>query len=161
LNNCFLKTGPDHSRNDQFPFQWTSLGNQLDFPFATTWFIGRTLFIGDFPVGAILRAGNAGPAAGTIEALKRIVKILRQAYPRVQIELRADAGFSEPDIYEYCERNKIKYLIGLPGNSRLTAKTEHIAGIAKQKFRDEYLKEEPEGCASDRTRGGSLSMKVV
>lgn len=110
-----------------------------------TCFYPLFVFIDDFPVGAILRAGNAGPAEGTVEAIKRIVKILRQAFPRVLIELRADAGFDEPVIYEYCERSKIKYFIGLPSNQRLTAKTEHIAQAAKQKFRDTFSKETPEG----------------
>ena len=111
----------------------------------TTCFYPLFVFIGDFPVGAILRAGNAGPAEGTIEALKRIVKILRQAFPKVQIELRADAGFDEPDIYEYCERNKIEYLIGLPSNKRLSKEAEHIVGTTKQKFKDTFSKEVPEG----------------
>jgi hypothetical protein len=61
------------------------------------------LFIGEFPVGAILRDGNAGPADGTVLALKRIVKILKQAFPKVRLEVRIDAGFDEPKIYEYCE----------------------------------------------------------
>jgi hypothetical protein len=113
--------------------------------YGMTCFYPLFVFIGDFPVGAILRAGNAGPAEGTIEAIKRIVKILRQAFPRVLIELRADAGFDEPEIYEYCERSKIKYYIGLPSNQRLSSKTGHIAEITKQKFRDTYSKETPEG----------------
>jgi hypothetical protein len=113
--------------------------------YGMTCFYPLFVFIDDFPVGAILRAGNAGPAEGTIEAIKRIVKILRQAFPKVLIELRADAGFDEPDIYEYCERSKIKYYIGLPSNQRLAAKTGHIAERAKQKFRDTYSKETPEG----------------
>jgi hypothetical protein len=112
--------------------------------YGMTCFYPLFLFIGNFPVGAILRPGNAGPAMGTIDALKRVVKILRQAFPQVLVELRADAGFADPQIYEYCERNKIIYYIGLPSNSRLAAKTEHIAGIVKQKFRDNYSKEIPE-----------------
>lgn len=108
-------------------------------------FIPLFVFVGTFPVGAILRSGKAGPAEGTVEALKRIVKILRKFYPKTRIELRADAGFDEPVIYEYCEKNRIKYIIGLPSNRRLAKKSEHLIGITKRKFQDEYGKEKPEG----------------
>jgi Transposase DDE domain group 1 len=112
--------------------------------YGTSCFYPLFLFIGDFPIGAILRAGIAGPAEGTVEALKRVVKILREAFPKVQLELRADAGFDEPDIYEYCERNKITYYIGFPSNSRLTSKAEYLVAVTKQKFRDDFSKEGPE-----------------
>jgi hypothetical protein len=112
--------------------------------YGMTCFYPLFLFIDDFPVSAILRAGNAGPAEGTIEALKRVVKILRLAYPKVALELRADAGFAVPEIYEYCERNKIEYFIGLPSNSRLAAQTEHITDIVRRKFEDNYSKDIPE-----------------
>jgi hypothetical protein len=119
--------------------QYTATSNFLSFFhgfYDTTCFYPLFLFIGDFPVGAILRAGNAGAAAGTIDAFKRIVKILKKAFPRVAVELRADAGFSEPEIYEYCERNKITYYIGPPANRRLSALTGAMVGIAKRKFED-------------------------
>ncbi len=110
----------------------------------TTCFYPLFLFIGDFPVGAILRAGNAGSAEGTIEALKRIVKILRQAFPKILIDLRADAGFAVPEIYEYCERNGIEYYIGLPSNSRLAAQTAYIAAEAKKVFAEELANRQAE-----------------
>lgn len=109
--------------------------------YGTTCFYPLFLFIGEFPVGAILRAGNAGPAAGTIPALKRIVKILRKAFPKTFLEVRCDAGFDEPDIYEYCERSKITYYIGLPGNSRLKEKADYLEGIAKEQYMQENLQE--------------------
>jgi hypothetical protein len=97
-----------------------------------------------FPLAAILRSGKAGPAEGTVEALKRIVKILRKEYPQIKIELRADAGFDEPDIYEYCEKNKIIYFIGLPSNARVAKKAEYVAAVAKRRFTDLYGDVKPE-----------------
>jgi hypothetical protein len=41
----------------------------------------------------------------------------------VAIELRADAGFAKPEIYAYCEAERITYTIGLGTNARL----EHLA----------------------------------
>ena len=80
------------------------------------------LFVFDdsgFPLAAVLRPGNAGPAAGAVEALKRIVRELRLAWPNVRIELLADAGFAEPELYDFCEDNNIYYAIGLRPNEVL------------------------------------------
>ena len=33
--------------------------------------------------------------------------------------MRADAGFAKPEIYAYCERERIAYTIGLGSNARL------------------------------------------
>ena len=44
---------------------------------------------------------------------------LRARWPRVTIELRADAGFAKPEIYAYCEPERIAYTIGLVPNARL------------------------------------------
>jgi len=112
--------------------------------YQTSCFIPLFVFVGSFPVAAILRSGKAGPAEGTVEVLTRIVRILRKAYPKTRIYLRADAGFDEPAIYEYCERTNITYYIGLPSNSRLEKKSEHLQGMTKRKFLDEFKKEQPE-----------------
>jgi Transposase DDE domain group 1 len=107
-------------------------------------YIPLLIVAGTFPLAAILRSGKAGPAEGTVEALKRIVKILRKENPRIKIELRADAGFDEPDIYEYCERNRITYYIGLPSNARVAKKAAYVVDVAKREFADLYGQVEPQ-----------------
>jgi hypothetical protein len=51
--------------------------------------------------------------------LRRVVRRLRQRWPGVTIELRADAGFAKPEISAYCEREGIASTIGLGANARL------------------------------------------
>lgn len=70
-------------------------------------------------VSAVLRAGTAHASHGMLSILKRIVSRLRREWPLVQIEIRADAGFAVPAIYEYCEAEGIDYTIALITNSRL------------------------------------------
>lgn len=70
-------------------------------------------------VGAILRPGNVHAGRCSAAILKRLVQILRQAFPDTQILLRADGGFALPEMYERCEELGISYLISLPRNSRL------------------------------------------
>jgi hypothetical protein len=72
-------------------------------------------------IAAILRPGNTHASRGALAILKRIVKRLRQEWSSVEIEIRADAGFAVPEVYEYCEQEGIGYTIGLISNARLEA----------------------------------------
>jgi Transposase DDE domain group 1 len=72
-------------------------------------------------ITAILRPGTAHAGHGALAILRRLVARLRARWPHVTIELRADAGFAKPEIYTYCERERIGYTIGLVPNPRLTA----------------------------------------
>lgn len=55
-------------------------------------------------ITALLRCGNAHASGGALSVLKRIVGRLREAWAGVELEIRADAGFAIPEIYEYCEK---------------------------------------------------------
>jgi len=54
-------------------------------------------------ITAILRPGNHGEARIVIPVLRRIVPAFRKAWPGVRIIVRADAGFNDPNIYDWCE----------------------------------------------------------
>jgi hypothetical protein len=71
-------------------------------------------------VTALLRYGNTHASRGALSILKRIVGRLREAWGQgLHIEIRADAGFAVPEIYDYCEKEGIGYTIGLISNPRL------------------------------------------
>ena len=53
--------------------------------------------------------------------LKRLIRALRQRWPGVRIDLRADSGFAIPALYAQCEAEHIVYTIGLVPNRRLEA----------------------------------------
>jgi hypothetical protein len=50
----------------------------------------------------------------------------------LEIELRADAGFAIPEIYDYCEKEGIDYTIGLISNPRLEALAEDLLERAER-----------------------------
>ena len=77
-------------------------------------------------VRAVLRCGNTHASNGTIAILGRIVSRLREAWPSVEIEIRADAGFAVPAFYEYCQREGIDYTTGLITNPRLQTLAEPL-----------------------------------
>ncbi len=77
-------------------------------------------------VAAVLRPGNSHAGHGAVAVLKRVVGRLREAWPGVEVEIRADAGFALPAVYEWCEREGVGYTIGLVSNPRLEGLAEPL-----------------------------------
>ncbi len=95
------------------------------------------LFIFDqsgFPLAALLRSGQAGPAQGGLRMLKQVVGKLREAWPKVVIELRADAGFCVPEFYDFCESNNVTYFIALKTNHALECLSEDLVERTRTKW---------------------------
>jgi len=72
-------------------------------------------------ITAVLRPGTVHASHGVVSLLKRIVRTLRERWPEVAIEVRADSGFAVPALYDWCEDEGVDYTIGLAGNARLLA----------------------------------------
>ncbi len=85
-------------------------------------------------ITVILRPGNTHSSRGAAAILDRIVARLRGAWPEVKLELRADAGFAIPALYEYCEEQGIEYAIGLVTNSRLEALAAGLLSEAQRRY---------------------------
>jgi hypothetical protein len=83
-------------------------------------------------VSAVLRPGNTHASRSALAILKRIVSRLRKEWPSVAIEIRADAGFAVPEIYDYCEKEGIGYTIGLISNPRLEEIAQDLLEQAEQ-----------------------------
>jgi hypothetical protein len=86
----------------------------------------------DHLICAILRPGNAHAGQGSVAVLRRLVDLLRAAWPGVTIEIRADSGFALPALYAYCEGYGITYTIGLIPNPRLEAVAAPLLAEAQQ-----------------------------
>ena len=52
-----------------------------------------------------------------------MVPLLREAWPDVEILVRADAGYAIPALYEFCEEHSLNYVIGYSTNNVLKAAT--------------------------------------
>jgi hypothetical protein len=89
-----------------------------------------------FPMAAVLRPGNSHASKGAKAILKRLIRKLKQAYPDSTILLRADGGFSIPDIYTLCEKESIYYTIGMITNDRLKARTDDLLAKAVKQFEE-------------------------
>jgi len=70
-------------------------------------------------ITAVLRPGTVHASHGIVSILARIVAAIRDRWPAVTLELRADSGFAIPALYAWCEHEHITYTIGLATNARL------------------------------------------
>lgn len=86
-------------------------------------------------LAARLRAGTVSSHARIIPLLLRIVPRLQRAFPKVRIQLRADAGFATPMLYEFCEFFGVQYAIGIGSNSRLQAGAQRLQRRLARRYR--------------------------
>ena len=88
-------------------------------------------------ITALLRAGNTHGSTSAVALLKRLVCSLRERWPGVAIELRADAGFAVPALYDYCEEEGLTYTVGLVSNPRLQGMAEDLLDEATGRYETE------------------------
>ena len=104
------------------------------------------IFCGRHLLAARLRPADIDGAAGATEEVARIVRQIREHWPKVEIVLRADSGFCRDELMAWCEGNGVHYLFGLAKSTRLlaclkeelaAAKAEHEqTGEPARRFRD-------------------------
>lgn len=91
-------------------------------------FMYNELFFHDAQSGQIiipvLRPGNSHSNKWYVSILKRIVKKIRNAYPEMEIIIRADGGFSCAPFYQLADDYQLKFAIGLPSNAVLKRKVQ-------------------------------------
>ncbi len=78
-----------------------------------------------------LRPSKIDGAKHAWAILALLVKRLRQAWPKVKIIFRADSGFCRWRMLSWCERNHVKYIVGIAKNKRLNALTAHLQREAR------------------------------
>jgi hypothetical protein len=116
-------------------------------------------------VTVALRPGNTHAGRGALSVLKRVVKRLREAWGQgLRSEVRADAGFALPAIYEWCEKQGVEYTIGLVSNPRLEKLAEPLLEWALRESEEQASEEEKVRLVADTPyRAGSWdkSRRVV
>lgn len=85
-------------------------------------------------ISARLRPGNAHASWDAVDEVQRIVAAIRDRWPDVAIELRADGGFAVPELYNCCEAAGLDYTIGLIPNSRLEALAAPLLALAERTY---------------------------
>ena len=88
------------------------------------------------PVAIILRPGKVPKGSEVALVLRHVVKAIRAHWPRVEITVRGDSHYGRPETMAWCERNQIRYIFGLGGNTVLAARVTALAEEAAQAQRE-------------------------
>ena len=89
-------------------------------------FLPLYVFCGDQLLIAYLRPSNVDSAKHAAAVLKLLIKRLRQVWPRTCFVFRADSGFCRNLLLSWCDRNDVKYIVGLARNNRLLEASEEL-----------------------------------
>jgi hypothetical protein len=76
-----------------------------------------------FPLAVWLRPGVVHASCGAVDILRPLVARLRAAWPGVRLLLRADNGLGVPAVYDYCDSERLDYVIGYASNPVLERAT--------------------------------------
>jgi len=87
-----------------------------------------------FAVGAMLRDGTASPTKGAFWMLRQLFGRIRRYFPKAKIRVRLDGGFAGPEILSFLESERVEYLIGIAGNSRLAQESSTLELEAWEAF---------------------------
>ena len=90
-----------------------------------------------FALAAVLRPGNASANGGAISVLRRLLALLRQAFPKARIRVRLDGGYGAPEVLAFLDsqkENKVDYIVGYAENSVLLEKAAATIEKAREEF---------------------------
>jgi hypothetical protein len=85
-------------------------------------------------IATVLRPGKRPTGKQIVSILKRVVRKIRQAWPEVGILLRGDSYYSCPAVFDFCEENDMKYVLGFKPLSPLVREVKPLLKEASQRF---------------------------
>ena len=111
------------------------------------------------PVAVVLRPGKLRPGKtpGGVEVrahLRRLVRHIRECWPKTRITFRGDGHYARPEAMTGCENNGVDYVFGLPGTQPPSKKVDDKADEVRVERALEN-KDSVRGYAETRHRAGS------
>lgn len=77
-----------------------------------------------FLLTAVLQPGNAAPAGAGLGVLQRVIEQVRSYFPDAGLRVRLDSAHATPEMLDYLEEAKARYVVSLIANSVLDGKAE-------------------------------------
>jgi len=90
----------------------------------------------DMVVMSCLLYGSAPASLGAADDIEYLVKRLREVWPDIDLELRADSGFVVPEMFDRCDDLRLWYTIGFGMNSVLKEHSDPVLDEAVRAFED-------------------------
>jgi hypothetical protein len=81
---------------------------------------------------ALLRPGNAATTTGADGLLKRLIVLLREAFPRVTLRVRLDGGFAHPTLLANLDAWRVEYVVAMASNAVLARHAEPLMGAVRE-----------------------------
>lgn len=103
-------------------------------------FLPLHIFCGSKLLVSYLRPSNIDGAKHVWAILSLLVKRLRQKWPDVRIIFRADGGLCRHKMFNWCERNNVYYITGIPSNTVLMSHSKSIITKAESEYDDTKIK---------------------
>ena len=109
----------------------------------------------------LLRKGTAHGSWAAISRLQLVIGELKKVWPKVNIVIRIDAGGAIPEIYEFCEFNEFKYVIGLIKNNVLKKEISKLSEQAEKGFNETQEKQQLFGETKYQAESWSKQRRVI
>lgn len=89
-------------------------------------------------IAPILRPGHVADAAIAVNVLRVLIRRLRRSWPNAKILVRGDSAFNDPKIMDWCEENKVDFVLGLKGDHHLNVHSKEFDEAAQAMFSEEF-----------------------
>ncbi|NCB66896.1 MAG: IS1380 family transposase [Bacilli bacterium] len=103
-------------------------------------FLPLYVFCGDQLLCAYLRPSKIDAAKHSWAILSLLVKRLRKKWPKVNLIFRGDSGFCRQKMLNWCDKNNVKYIVGLAKNSRLLEFSKELQDQAETSYEKTHEK---------------------
>jgi hypothetical protein len=70
-------------------------------------------------MAAMLRPGRADSKTGLFGMFFRALKLIHARFPGIEVIIRADGGFGQAEVIDFCTLCELPFVLGLPTNARL------------------------------------------
>ena len=107
-------------------------------------FMYNELFFHDGRTGQIivpvLRPGNSHSNKWYVAILKRVVKRIKEVYPKMEIIIRGDSGFSCASFYQLADQEGLQFTLGVSSNEVLKTKVSRAEKAVSHLFVSKQVK---------------------
>lgn len=97
-------------------------------------FLPLYVFCGSKLLVSYLRTSRKDQAKHAWAILSLLVRRLNKAWPSVSIVFRGDGGFCRHQLFDWCDKNNVKYIVGMGQNNKLNKMLEPLMQQANEAF---------------------------
>jgi hypothetical protein len=91
----------------------------------------------------LLRPGKVPSGREVRAVLYRLVKRIRTHWPKTVITIRGDSHYGRPEVMEWCEKNRVRYVFAVAGNDVLHTLAEPAANVVAAEFMRKQKRKKP------------------